>query len=126
MRAAKFDPRRASNSHSSLSNGGEAGSRRPASDDAAGLPNGARISHGLRQPLPPQPQRPVVQVQGAPTYQRAPSEPPRWAPNNFYRSTSWPEERRVEAAQPEPARLEPRPRLPRPEPMQPEIARPQI
>src|SRR5215469_4677356 len=150
MRAAKFDPRRASNSHSSLSNGGEAGSRRPASDDAAGLPNGvrishglwqppppphqrpddkaglpdgARISHGLRQPLPPQPQRPVVQVQGAPTYQRAPSEPPRWAPNNFYRSTSWPEERRVEAAQPEPARLEPRPRLPRPEPVQPELAR---
>src|SRR5215467_14290209 len=89
MRAAKFDPRRASNSNTSISNGDKAGLQPPANGQP-GLPSGGRISHGVWQQHP-QRQAPIVQVQGAPTYQPGPLEPPRREAPSNYRSTSWPE-----------------------------------
>src|SRR5215471_1836786 len=102
MRAAKFDPRRASNSNTSISNGREAGSQPPA-DGQRGLPYEGRITHGVWQQHP-QRRAPIVQVQGAPTYQPGPLEPPRREAPANYRSTARPAAARPEPARPEPIR----------------------
>src|SRR5215470_9222435 len=99
MRAAKFESRRANNSNTSMSHGGEAGSQRPVNADQIGLPNGFRLSHGIWASPPLH--HPSSPAEPAPWYQPAPGEHQRREPAK-HRPTAPVEGRRPETARPPP------------------------